>query len=205
MKQVFLSIIVCLLTSVVHAQPTADQRIEDSVIGWWNNNRFDKNIKPTTDPVQLKRIAQLDKLVDWMKKSYTPVGGIGTSSRENRKVYYGVRFGVWGVAYGSEWVDEKGHFKPVAEEITPFGVYFNMIPASYPVNFLNGNGDFYFVWPKDGFRLSGPPREGEPKGKGEFSRQQKKYITNSNESQVVMLAPDNKLPFVQLTRREYLD
>ncbi|RYY54931.1 MAG: hypothetical protein EOO09_12425 [Chitinophagaceae bacterium] len=200
-----LSLFFLLISAVGISQHSRDQRIEDSVIGWWGNNRFDKSLKPATDPVQVKRIAILDKLVEWMKKSYTPVGGLGTFTRENRKTMFGVRFGVWGVDYGPEWLDEKGQFKPVAEEITPFGIHFNTVPASYAVPFLNGNGASYFVWPKDGFRLGRSATSRDAIDPRPFSPNQSKYITRSNESQIVLLAPDNKLPFIQLTRREYLD
>jgi hypothetical protein len=205
MKPFFLIVYAFCFGGILHGQASRDQRIEDSVIGWWDNNRFDKSLKPTTDPVQLSRIAQLNKLVEWMKKSYTPVGGLGTFRRENLKTSYGVRFMIWSVSYDPMWLDEKGHFKPVAEEVTSYGIHMNTVPGSYPVPFLNGSGTYYFTWPPDGYRDNSSMRDMLKDADPKIHPQVYKYITRSNEGQMVLLAPGNKLPFVQLTRGEYLD
>ena len=81
----------------------------------------------------------------------------------------------------------------------------NTVPGSYAARFINGNGDFFFTWPSDLFTTPGADlayRKGhDPK----ISPQAYKYITRTNEMQMVLLAPGNKLPFIQLTRGEYID
>ncbi|MEP7258791.1 MAG: hypothetical protein ABI687_10385 [Flavitalea sp.] len=205
MKTFIFWLLTLAMVSAGYAQPSKAQRIEDSVIGWWNNNRFDNGLKTTSDPVQLRRVAQLDKLVQWVKKSYTPVAGLGTFRRENLKTSFGVRFMIWNVRYDPLWLDDKGHFTPVSEEQTSFGIHFNTIPGSYPIPFLNGTGVYYFTWPANGFRINSSAESLQANSDPKIHPNVYKYITRSNESQIVILAPNNKLPFVQLTRGEYLD
>ncbi|MEI7736575.1 MAG: hypothetical protein WCI49_13990, partial [Ferruginibacter sp.] len=191
-----------LLNCNVFAQLTAEQRIQDSVIGWWDNNKFDNALKPTTDPLQKKRVDITNLFVDWMKKSYTPVGGLGTVTRINNSVSFGVKFLVWNVTHEKPYVDNKGHFTPIDEENTPFGLWCNLIPASYKVPFLNYDGANYFVWPTDGYRSTAENKADLDLKK--FSTISK-YYTRNNESQIVILAPGNKMPFLEVTIGEYLN
>ncbi len=199
-KPVF-SFLLMLFCTTSYTQLTPEQRITDSVIGWWDNNHFDNKIKPSNDPIQKKRIEIDDKIVAWMKKSYTPVGGLGTFTRQNLALRYGVYFMVWNVSFSKEYLDEKGHFKPIDEENTPFGISINNIPASYTVKFLNSSGDNYFTWPPDGYFDWEMYKGADPK----IDPNVYKYITRINELHSVFLAPNNKLPFVEVTKGEYLD
>ncbi len=195
-------IAIALFPIFATAQLTAEQRIQDSVIGWWDNNKFDQQIKPGSDAEQKKRADITNLFVDWMKKSYTPVGGLGTVTRINNSTAFGVKFLVWNVSHDKMWTDAKGHFKPIDEENTPFGIWCNLIPACYKVPFLNYDGANYFVWPTDGFRsTASDKRELDLKKYPAIS----KYYTRSNESQIVILAPGNKMPFVEVTIGEYLN
>jgi hypothetical protein len=202
MKKTTLTLTVFFFIINAQAQLTAEQRIQDSVIGWWDNNRFDNALKPTTDPIQKKRVDITNLFVDWMKKSYTPVGGLGTVTRINNNVSFGVKFLVWNVSHDKEWTDEKGHFKPIPEENTVFGIWCNLVPASYKVPFLNYSGDSYFTWPTDGYGANAKDTKDLDLKKFPTIS---KYITHNNESQIVLLAPNNKLPFVEVTIGEYLN
>jgi hypothetical protein len=201
MKRVVITLLVLSFCKISFGQLTDEQRIQDSVIGWWDNNHFDNKIKPTNDPVQKKRIEIDDKIVEWMKKSYTPVGGLGTTTRQNLSLRYGVYFMVWNISFSKEYLDAKGHFKPIDEENTPFGISVNNIPASYAVKFLNSGGDYYFTWPPDGYFDWEKNRDADPK----IHPNVYKYITRINEVHSVFLAPNNKLPFVEISKGEYLD
>lgn len=184
------------------AQLTHEQRIQDSVIGWWDNNKFDNALKPTTDPLQKKRVDITTLFTDWVKKSYTPVGGLGTVTRINNSTSFGVKFLVWNVSHDKEWTDTKGRFKPIAEENTPFGLWCNLIPACYKVPFLNYDGANYFVWPTDGY---GSTAENKADLDLKKFNNISKFYTRNNESQIVILAPGNKMPFVEVTIGEYLN
>lgn len=204
MKRHFAVLFPMLFTLVLQttAQLTPEQRIQDSAIGWWDNNRFDYKIKPATDPIQKKRIDITNLFVDWMKKSYTPIGGLGTVTRFNNNTSFGVKFLVWNVSHDKPWTDAKGHFVPIDEENTPFGLWCNIIPGSYSVPFLNGNGSYYFTWPTDGYGTTAKDKQDMDLKKFPTIS---KYITRNNESQIVLLAPDNKLPFVEVSIGEYLN
>lgn len=68
MKQIVLITVLIFFFRISFAQLTAEQRIQDSVIGWWNNNYWDRNWKPQTDPVGKKKEAHLKNMIEWMKK-----------------------------------------------------------------------------------------------------------------------------------------
>jgi len=201
-KLIITFFITCIISDSLFAQLSSEQRIQDSVIGWWDNNQYDKYIKPGTDPVQKKRVDITNQFAAWMKKSYTPVAGIGTVTRINNKTSFGVKFLVWNVSHDKMWTDANGHFKPISEENTPFGMWCNTIPGSYPVPFLNNSGDYYFTWPTDGYGSTGKDlKELDLKKYPGIS----KYISRSCESQIVLLAPNNRLPIVEVTKGEYLN
>ena len=200
MKKNIVLIIFSLLTVPAFSQLTAEQRIQDSVIGWWNDNYWDRNWKPQTDPVGKKKEVHLKNMIEWMKKSYTPVGGLGTVTRYLQNGGYGVKFMVWNVSHEKEWTDAKGNFKPIPEENTKFYISVNKLFGAYPVSFINKPGLYLFTWQPDGYeneyykdkRIEGIQPDAA------------KYITIRNEKQNIILAPDNKLPITPVTKGEYL-
>ena len=187
------------------AQTTPEQRIQDSVIGWWSNNRFDRFVKPTNDPVQKKRIQIDDSIVSWVKQSYTPVAGLGTYVRQLNTSWYGVTFDVWNVSHDKKWTDEKGHFKPISEENTSFALQVNTLPAIEPIDFLNNYDAFYFTWEPDGYMTE---QTAQRRSGYEFKNHPnvKQFITRiTNGQNCVILSPGNKSPFVEVTIGEFLD
>lgn len=200
-----LLIISFYLINHLTAQATAEQRIQDSVIGWWNNNRFDRFIKPTSDPVQKRRILICDSIVSWVKKSYTPVAGLGTYTRANNKNWYGAFFEIWNVSHNKMWTDEKGNFKPIDEENTRFGFHANTLPSVTPVQFLNERGTYYFTWEPDEYMTeqTAQARKGD---NFKSNPNVKKFITRiTGRQNCVILSPDNKPPFVHVSIGEFLD
>ncbi|WP_430896804.1 MULTISPECIES: hypothetical protein [unclassified Paraflavitalea] len=205
-KKFHLSIYLLILMSTndsAFAQVDNERRIQDSVVGWWTTQRFDNLLKPSTDPVYKKRVAIDDQIVSWMKKSYQPVGGLGTYRRQNFKNVFGVYFMVWNVSFDPMWLDEKKQFKPISEENTPFGIQANAIPGSYPIEYFNEvSKSYYFTWPADGYTS-------EPTKRKDLALKQapasKTFFTRSNELQAVFIGPENRLPFLPVTIGEYLD
>jgi hypothetical protein len=200
MRKVILFITICVFTSTSIAQLTAEQRIQDSVIGWWSNNYWDRNWKPQTDPVGKKKEAHLKNMIEWMKKSYTPVGGLGTVTRYLQNGGYGVNFMVWNVSHEKEWTDAKGNFKPIPEENTKFYISVNKLFGAYPASFINKPGLYLFTWQPDGYDNTSD-KDKRPAG---IHPNAAKYITIRNEMQSIILAPDNKLPIIPVTKGEYL-
>lgn len=205
MKKIFLLILLCLSVKS-YSQLTREQRIQDSVIGWWRNNHWDRKWKTPTDTEGKIIDKHLLNFIDWMKKSYTLVGGLGTVTRFRDDWGYGVKFNVWNVTYccDGKWLDEKGLFKPVSEENTPFYIWVNQITGAYPMSFLNKNGDYYFTWMTDGTGNLFVHQKKDPRPEG-IHPNASQFITVRNDNQTVMLAPENKLPFVKVTKRELLE
>lgn len=201
MKQIVLVIVLTFFYSVSLAQLTAEQRIQDSVIGWWNNNYWDRNWKPQTDPVGKKKEAHLKNMIEWMKKSYTPVGGLGTVTRYLQNGGYGVKFMVWNVSHKKEWTDAKGNFKPIPEENTKFYISVNKLFGAYPASFINTPGQYLFTWQPDGYDNASSNNNKRPAG---IHPNAANYITVRNEMQNIILAPGNKLPITPVTKGEYL-
>ena len=195
------------------AQHTQSQIIEDSIIGW-QYMRKPSPLKPFTFKGHTLTIGQAEKLntiVDWMQQTYTPVGGIGTFQR---MVYvlddsfaphtYGIDFRVWNVSFSPKYLDAQGHFKPVDEEYTKFGVSANMITGSNPILFINKPDQYLFTWQPDGYRS---PEASEERFRGmdpKIHPNVYKYITRINSLVTIYLVPGNKLPVVEVTIGEYL-
>jgi hypothetical protein len=202
MKRLFLALALIFFYKISFSQLTAEQRIQDSVIGWWNKNEFDDEFKSPPDAIGKKKEAHINNMVQWMKKSYTPVGGLGTVTRYLQKNTYGVLFMVWNVSHDKLWTDAKGNFKPIPEENTKFYIYANRLFGSYPVSFINKPGELYvFTWPPDGYDHESSNHSSRPHG---IHPNVSKYITIRNEVQSIILAPGNKLPIQPVTRGEYL-
>jgi hypothetical protein len=195
------------------AQGTKEQRIQDSIIGW------QKILTPVDKPklfeargrtFSIRQQENMHKIIEWMQKSYTPVAGIGTyktrlyaSDNQFNPHQYGVDFRVWNVSYSPEYLDAKGHFKPVSEEYNRFDVSVNMIPGSYPISFINTPDQYLFAWPVDGF-VTGDDLTDNDKIDPRINPNVYKFITRINEKQTVFLAPGNQLPVVEVTIGEYL-
>lgn len=201
MKHIVLAIVLTFSYCISIAQLTAEQCIQDSVIGWWNNNYWDRNWKPQTDPVGKKKEAHLKNMIEWMKKSYTPVGGLGTVTRYLQNGGYGVKFMVWNVSHKKEWTDTKGNFKPIPEENTKFYISVNKLFGAYPASFINTPGQYLFTWQPDGYDNASSNNNKRPAG---IHPNAANYITVRNEMQNIILTPGNKLPITPVTKGEYL-
>lgn len=205
MKKIILVQVALAFHISVFAQQTPEQRIQDSVIGWWNNNQYDNKIKPSNDPVQKRRIQICDSIVSWVKKSYTPVAGLGTFTRYNGSLSFGVSLAVWDVSHEKMWTDEKGRFKPISEQLTQFAIEANTLPSATPVLFLNHEKDFYFLMEPDGYMTE----QTTNKRKGyDFKNNPNvnKYITRiTNNQNWVILTANNRYPFVPVSIGEFLD
>jgi hypothetical protein len=188
----------------MNGQRTQDNDIQDSVIGWWNNNKYD-HLPAQTDATSKRKEAIVNDMVRWMKTSYTPVGGLGTSSRYIGKQGYGVQFYVWNVSHDKRWTDADGKFRPIPEENTPFTMAVNQLMGVYPIYFinkLNPDGDFYFTFPPDGYA---PNEQAKNMRKGADPKVHPNvynYVTRVNEWTTVYMAPNNQLPFVPVSKGE---
>jgi len=212
-KKIVLLVMLTISATLLFAQATREQRIEDSIIGWQRiltSADKPKFFEARGRTFSIKQQENMHKIIEWMQKSYTPVAGIGTyktrlyvNENEFNPHQYGVDFRVWNVSYSPEYLDAKGHFKPVSEEYNRFDVGANMIPGSYPIYFVNTPNQYCFTWPADGYVTGYDLKEAgmiDPK----INPNVYNFITRINEKQTVFLAPGNKLPVIAVTIGEYL-
>ncbi|MBE9463591.1 hypothetical protein ACFP1I_11720 [Dyadobacter subterraneus] len=185
------------------AQRDHDQDIQDSVIGWWSNNRFD-HLKPQTDATGKKKEVIVNDMIKWMKASYTPVGGLGTSSRYINNKGYGVNFLVWNVSHDKMWTEPNGNFKPIPEENTKFAIAANQLFGAFPISFINTGNEFYFVIQPDGYAETSQTLDNRKGADPRIHPNAYKYITRVNDWSTVYLAPDNKLPWISVSKGELL-
>ncbi len=208
---IFLSVITVDLV----AQFSYQQRVEDSVLYWYTKMTPDAKLKPFPSKGRVLTIKQqqnLNRIIEWMQASYTPVGGLGTFKQ---MIYvgqqgfnphqYGVDFRVWNVGLDKSELDAQGHFKPIDEEYTRFDVNINAIPGSYPVYFVNDNKQYLFTWPPDGYMRGNKSEDLLDHRDPRIHPNVYPFITHLNELQTVFLAPDNKLPVIAVSIGEYLD
>lgn len=195
------------------AQVITRESIVDTEMGWMQVYNF----KPTSEPLKVEtrvysgaqRTIAVD-LANWMQASYNPIGGLGDVVRTFPRVGPAVAqsYGVAGKIYTELKYDANrkivpltdehltwnvmvnGSFGPAAEAIsTPERYYFTI-----PTPAQQGHSDEY----RKAVDLSTHPFLGKfPSMIGSSS-------SNGNRK-VVLLSKDGRLPFVKLTRGEYLD
>lgn len=211
--------IACLLSlNVCLAQLTPEQRIQDSIIGWYSAAP-----KKITAPAQfegktfsIQQQENLNEITRWIRQTYTPVSGLGTHKRllfitaggyQPIKRFpphsYGIDLRVWNVTYDKRWMDEKGHFKPVSEEYTRFYADVNSIPGTWPISWINNDDRYVFTWAAD---MSGSSILGDARNKpGAIHPNIQPWLRWQNKDyQSIFLVPGNKLPIVPVTKGELL-
>lgn len=201
MKSIFLLFVFQLQLTISFAQSNPEQSIQDSVIGWWDNAYFDNKLKPDNTFLHKNKVAVVDKFVEWMQKSYTPVGGLGTFTRYVNNNNYSVLFMVWDVSFKKEWLDAKGRFKPIDEQNTKFRISANTIPGAYEIPFINTSAQFLFTWPPNGYSVKNNPAQETSLSNNSNTA---KFLTRVNEWNTVYLAPGNQLPFIPVSKGELL-
>lgn len=203
MKCIMLLTVLFFLIGSTTAQLTPEQRIQDSVIGWWSNNKYD-HLKPPTDATGKKKEAIVNKMVEWMKKSYTPVGGLGTISRYIDKLGYGVLCYVWNVSHDKMWTEANGNFRPIPEENTPFWISANRVFGSFNIPLFEKTNESYFTMQPDGYGANDQADKKNKTGDPRIHPNAYKYLTWVNDWQTVYITPNNKLPFIAITKGELL-
>ncbi|AUD00604.1 hypothetical protein [Spirosoma pollinicola] len=214
MKNSLLLISLLLSTSVLVAQPSRQQMIEDTVVGWFTKLTLaDKPVKPLLSGGQTFSIRQQEitnLFVQWMQQTYTPVSGIGVF----RKRYYARKDQYFPHAYSAFFqtfdvdfrtLDKQGHFLPEPETGVPFQVVANWIAEANPAYYLNTPSQYLFTLVPEGYM------DGDAFRKNFGGRDPKihpnvyKYLTVvSSGGLTVYLVPGNKLPIRQLTKGEFI-
>lgn len=219
MKKYTVILLSLLIAVAANAQPTIQQRIEDSVIGWKTVYNFKgKNYRPLTVDGQIFSPYQQslrDSFITWMQRSYVPIGGFGDiyqrdfTSRQNKfpvPQCIGMTAGIYGMQRNSrtgkyEMITNEDHddvfiytntlagINNAALLSSPAGCYFTMAKDNYASTFTNQS----VIDVTKGFGLHSDKR---------FSKYMVYFLSNSWVT--VVLTPGNQLPIEQLTKGEVL-
>jgi hypothetical protein len=205
--------LVVSLSVPVLAQPIPAASIADKELGWIKVYDF----KPTSEPLKVDTrvysAAQRNIAVDlanWMQASYSPIGGLGDVVRTFPRLSAAVpqSYGVVGKIYDSLKYGANRKIEPYTGDSYSWNV---MVNGSFgrSAEAINTPERYYFTIPgavQHGFTeeiakavdLSGHPFLGQ------FPAYLATFGTNGTRK-FVLLSKDGRLPFVKLTRGEYLD
>lgn len=204
MKLIFL-VFAIILSISSFAQISKEERIQDSIIGWDPNNIYDHYLKPQTTAEGKQKVIYLNKIAEWVKKSYTPVAGLGEYERYANATNYFDVFHVWDVDFNH--LDAKKRFRPIGETGFPrFWIGANFIPGAWSLDFMN-KGDWFFTVAPNG-AVANTKIDSDEKMKGrdpKISPNAYPYLPWINETETIYLAPGNKLPMRLATKGEFLN
>src|SRR3989337_2972031 len=154
--------IACIIIFVTAAilspgQPTKQQSIEESELGWYKVYHFKGAKESKKVDNRVYSIAQLsicDSLANWMQASYLPKGGIGDVKRNvfpEKNEYspynlawpqgYGATAYTWNVSYNSQ-----GKLERIPETETAWDVSANAVPG-WPILAISTASAYYFTMP----------------------------------------------------------
>jgi hypothetical protein len=221
MKALLSLVILVLIFNSTSAQPIPRQSIEDSVIGWMKVYHYKgvKESKKVDD--KLYSPAQLsvcDSLVNWMQASYIPKGGLGDvkKSVSERLGQYNKHTAVLPQSYGAYaktyvFLKYDSNHKMVPENNLGayWGIFANQVPG-WAITYICTNTQYYFTMPS--YESSSGGGEGIKKihDKADIPNIKPylsfwvKDIEAGGGTDYVLLCKDNKSPFVQITKGEYL-
>ena len=222
MRKFLLSSIIslCILQNL-NAQKSISQAIQDTVLGWTKVYHFKgyKEGRRMDDlffsPTQL---SFMDSLANWMQVSYIPKAGIGNITKTiGPKIgrynadeialpqLYGTTAWTWNVS------SNNGKLEKIAETQTAWSITANLVPAtSWAIPFLCSANEYYFTLPlADPVQLYGS----QPAELIDFSKVNSirsypffwiKRVSDAGASPCVILCKNNKLPFIKLSKGEFL-
>lgn len=209
--------LICAINNTTTAQPTMQQRIEDSVIGWKTKYNFKgkqyktlivdgQNFSPYQQAIR-------DSFICWMQKTYQPIAGWGdiyykdfTTKQNKGPVPQGI--GIDALMYGL--VNRNGKYQMItSEDHNDMAIYTNKLFGINPVSLFNSSEGFFFTMPKQNYSSTFTDKEVIAATK-EYSLQDgdrfSKYMVYFPSTWVtVVLTPGNQLPIVQLTKGEVLE
>jgi len=219
---VLASAIALLLTVPARTQEIRRDEAQDKVFGWMKIYDFKDATAPMTVDHRVYSIDQLNVMnnfANWMQQSYVPVGGLGdvtrfvseklTAGNQNTKSLpqsYGATAKIYTVLkYGAARKVELLATDHILWSVSANSVY------GEPASLLSTPEQYYFTLPK--FSEQGTNYGDELEKAVDLSthpvlgRFPAYFFRNSRtgNQKYLLLSKDNRLPFVKLTRGEYLD
>ena len=209
----------CVVLSL--AQPISRQSIEDDVIGWMKVYNFKgiKESKKVDD--KLYSAAQLslcDSFANWMQASYLPKGALGDIKKSvseqlglhNRHTAAKPQsYGAYSKTYSELKYNSAKKMEPLTNSHINWAVFANGVPGDWPVRAICSATQYYFTMPVADTEVD-----------DETIKQQlditkvasiKPFISFwiknmgfGGGRENVLICKDNKLPFIKITKAEYL-
>jgi len=206
---------------IVSAQPIPPQSLQDSVLGWMKVYNF-KGIKESKkvddklySPAQL---SLCDSFANWIQASYIPKGGLGDVKKSvfeklgqynQHTVSLPQSYGAYAKTYVFLKYNSKHEIVPENNLGAYWGIYANEVPG-WPVRDLCTPTSYFFTMPSYAFSYGG---EEETRKIHDMTGIENlkpypsfwiKDIEAGGGMDYVLLCKDNKSPFIQITKGEYL-
>ncbi len=211
------------IPSTASAQAIPRKSIEDSVIGWMKVYKFTGVRAPLA--VDAKRysgpqLSIADSLANWIQASYVPKGALGDVIRRvspklglynQNDAALPQTYGAYAKTYFELKYDSKRKMVPQTNSHLGWSIMANVVMGE-PLMALNTPTQYYFLLPNFGTSagLADPTMR-----RYDLSHHPavKRYITffNNQMNSInvnatnVLLSKDNKLPFLKVTKAEYLE
>jgi hypothetical protein len=219
---VLVSAIVTFLAVPARTQQIPRKDAEDRVFGWMKIYDFKAATAPMTVDHRVYSVAQLsvmNNFANWIQQSYVPVGGLGDVTRfvsekltpgnqhtKSLPQSYGAIAKIYvDLKYGAAGKVERLTTDHILWSVSANGLY------GEPADDLSTPEQYYFTLPK--FSEQGTNYSDELEKAVDLSTHPvlgrfpayffRNSVTGNQKS--VLLSRDNRLPFVKLTRGEYLD
>lgn len=219
MKKLVGLLLAAAFATTSFTQPTVQQRIEDSIIGWKTIYNFKgKQYKPLVVEGQhfsLYQQSLRDSFTTWMQRTYIPIGGFGdiyqrnfTTRQHKGPVPQGI--GMDALIYGLQKSERTGKYEMIKnEDHNDIAIYTNALAGINPAELFNTPDQFFFTMPKQNYESTFTDKQiidiVKEYGLHEGDRFSRYMVYFPSKSWVtVVLTPGNKLPIVQLTKGEVL-
>jgi hypothetical protein len=219
---VLVSAIVTLLAAPARTQQIPPKDVEDRVFGWMKIYDFKAATAPMTVDHRVYSVAQLsisNNFANWIQQSYVPVGGLGDVTRfVSEKLTAGNQntrslpqsYGATARIYSALKYGAAGKVERLTSDHILWSVSANSVYGE-PAIALSTPEQYYFTLPT--FSEQGTNYGDELEKAVDLSshpvlgRFPAYFQRNSHtgNQKYLLLSRDNRLPFVKLTRGEYLD
>lgn len=218
----FVPFLLAAVASTATAQQVPRQSLQDSVIGWMKVYKFTGARAPLTVDTRRYSPAQLsiaDSIANWIQASYTPKGALGDVIRSvsprlgaysQNDASLPQAYGAYAKTYIELKYDANRKLVPFSNSHLTWSIQANLVFGE-PLISLNTPSQYYFLLPN----FHRPEAAKQASQRYDLSEHPalKRYITYFNDqlrstranATYVVLAKDNKLPFVTITRAEYLE
>ncbi len=220
MKKITLLSALYLSVFSVLAQPVSPKNIKDSVLGWmkvYNYKGAKAPIKVDDKDYSIAQLSICDSLVNWMQASYLPKGGLGDVKRvvSQKQGLYNKNDAAMPQSYGADvlvYSQLKYNAQGKLALLTSDAIFWSINANSsvgIPADAICTATKYYFTLPSfKEFRNSGDDAQVISMTSHPNTKKYPAYLKRNTSGMFVygfMMYPENKFPFIKITKAEYLD